>query len=261
MKAFRLSARFVCAVQFCLTAAPFLFAQGAGARIAGRVVDSAGAFLPGVRITIVSGLQRRDLKSGPDGRFVASDLPPGAYVLTAELTEFRTVRKEIEIVGSETVSIELALKLGCLYHPLYVISDGPTNARWALKHSDVVADIVVGAKNGEAGPGTECATAYTATVRRELRSQSFRLPASGTINILADVYSGMEPGHEYVVWLAWKADRNAFVGLLQDEFVAPVENGRVRWRDGRFPGVSDGTPVMQLFNELEALWKRTNQSR
>src|SRR5712672_42893 len=75
----------------CLTAASALAQQGTS-EIGGKVTDEQGAALPGVAIVItnVDTGAFRDVTSGPDGSYFASQLVPGRYRIEAKLPSFHT---------------------------------------------------------------------------------------------------------------------------------------------------------------------------
>jgi TonB-dependent receptor len=92
-------------------------AQGAPATIAGQIVDETGGLLPGVTVVL------RDTKSGRErvvttdrsGRFVADQLVPGSYVMTASLAGFQDVeRGAIDVGNGETTQVNLALKVSSI---------------------------------------------------------------------------------------------------------------------------------------------------
>src|SRR5678816_2971849 len=65
--------------------------------IAGRVVDSSGAVLPGVTITVTSpeALGQFSAVTDGTGSFRIANLPPGTYDVKAELSGFQTmIRRE-----------------------------------------------------------------------------------------------------------------------------------------------------------------------
>ena len=73
-----------------------LATEGAGLR--GRVVDPAGAPLPGATITLLdpNGDEEASAVSGADGRY-ALNAQPGAYTLRAELNGFMTASRSIDV--------------------------------------------------------------------------------------------------------------------------------------------------------------------
>ncbi len=90
------------------------FAQTSGGAIAGVVADAQGGVLPGVVVTAKnadSGVLRSTVTE-PDGRYRVTALPPGRYLLSAELQGFATaeVRDVTLTIGLE-VRQDLALGL------------------------------------------------------------------------------------------------------------------------------------------------------
>ena len=109
--------RLIIPILFALTAfVPSAAAQTAGT-LAGVVHDPAGAVVPGVTVTARSaetGLTRSTV-TGPEGRFVIAQLPPGVYEVRAELEGFRPhVRPQVPLAVAETLALNLTLQLGDL---------------------------------------------------------------------------------------------------------------------------------------------------
>ena len=75
-------------------------AQSGG--IGGAVADATGAVLPGVTVTLFSGLgEPRDSVTDGAGRFVFAGLPPGAYRLSARLSGFATASVDGIVIATE----------------------------------------------------------------------------------------------------------------------------------------------------------------
>src|SRR5471030_1255342 len=85
--------------------------QRAGSgRIAGRVLDSAGAVLPGVKVTLSGAdITTRDVISDASGRFVFDDVKPHVgYVLRTQLTGFSSAPElDIAVTAGETLTVDL----------------------------------------------------------------------------------------------------------------------------------------------------------
>jgi len=110
---FRLVAALLVAATVLALPAPGL-AQSSGGAIAGIVADAQGGVLPGVVVTAKnadSGVLRSTVTE-PDGRYRVTALPPGRYLLSAELQGFATaeVRDVTLTIGLE-VRQDLALGL------------------------------------------------------------------------------------------------------------------------------------------------------
>ncbi len=85
--------------------------------IQGAVLDSSGAVLPGVDVTIVNVDTNltQSRTTGPDGRFVFLQLPPGPYKATFRLSGFGThVQDGIDLTVGQAISLNPRLSVGNL---------------------------------------------------------------------------------------------------------------------------------------------------
>jgi hypothetical protein len=114
-------------VVLCAAAAP-LGAQQGTSEIGGRVVDDQGAVLPGVAIVITNedtGVFR-EVTSGGDGSYFASQLTPGRYRIAAKLASFRTFeRGGLLLAVGKTLTINVTMALGSLEETVRVTADSP----------------------------------------------------------------------------------------------------------------------------------------
>lgn len=98
------------------------------ADLAGVIYDQSGAVLPGAAVTatnVESGF-RRTVLSGPDGRFVLPALPPGSYLVRAELKEFTPlVREGLALALGTTVDIELRMTAAGPQEQITVTAETP----------------------------------------------------------------------------------------------------------------------------------------
>jgi hypothetical protein len=89
-------------------------APGTGA-IAGKVLDSSGAVVPGAHVSVIddgTGVAR-DVVSNEQGAFRSTSLSPGSYSVTVEVPGFqREVVHQINVVVTETTPVVVHLKLG-----------------------------------------------------------------------------------------------------------------------------------------------------
>src|SRR5713226_10476027 len=106
---------------------PALAQQGT-AEIAGKVTDEQGAVLPGVSIVVTneeSGVFR-EVTSGADGSYFASQLTPGRYKIAAKLASFRTFeRGGLLLAVGKTLTINVTLALGALEETVRVTAESP----------------------------------------------------------------------------------------------------------------------------------------
>src|SRR4051812_31206160 len=103
-------------------------AQGDYGAIEGTVVDEQGSALPGVTITLqnqASGVSR-SVASEPDGRYRVPAIPPGRYLLKAELTGFAVQQvKDIEITIGLGLKQDFAMKVQSVQETVTVVGAQP----------------------------------------------------------------------------------------------------------------------------------------
>ncbi|MBA2257617.1 MAG: carboxypeptidase regulatory-like domain-containing protein, partial [Acidobacteria bacterium] len=85
------------------------------ATVAGTVHDPSGAVLPGVTVTAKSGATglTRTAVTGPEGRYVLAQLPPGEYELRAEIAGFKPhVRPDVGLAVAQSLTLNITLQVG-----------------------------------------------------------------------------------------------------------------------------------------------------
>jgi hypothetical protein len=95
---------------------PSAWAQTA-ATVSGIVHDASAAVLPGVTVTAKSGETglTRSTVTGPEGRFVIGQLPPGVYEIRAELAGFKPhVRPQVPLAVAQSLQLNITLQVGDL---------------------------------------------------------------------------------------------------------------------------------------------------
>jgi hypothetical protein len=115
-------------LSFLLAVAPTALAQQGTSEIGGRAVDDTGGVLPGVAIVLTnedSGVFR-EVTSGNDGSYFASQLTPGRYRLSAKLAGFRTFeRRGLVLAVGKTLTIDVTLAVGALEETVRVLAESP----------------------------------------------------------------------------------------------------------------------------------------
>ena len=209
---------------------PEALAQASFARISGRVADQFDAALPGVTITVTLGELRRQSLSDGQGRLELSELPPGRYTLTATLLGFRTETRLVDLVASATTSVDIALRIGCVQLSVSISSHPPLIDPQLPARSDLVAQLRIDERFDWDSPADlDCRIRYRATVLQEVTRRSYRGPIGGTIEVFLKPSTEIELGKEYIVWLTWRQDKNAFdSGRDAERLVMPIENGQVK---------------------------------
>ena len=108
-------------------ATPALAQQGTP-EIGGRVMDDQGGVLPGVSVVITNeetGLFR-EVTSGADGSYFASQLTPGRYRISAKLASFRTFeRGGLVLAVGKTLTIDVTMAVGALEETVRVTAESP----------------------------------------------------------------------------------------------------------------------------------------
>ncbi len=103
-------------------------AQTTTATLSGLITDQSGAVLPGVQVTVVNsatGVQR-SLTTDAGGRFVAPQLPPGSYDVTASMAGFsRLVRQGITLTVGQDAKLTLSMEVGTVAEQVTVTGEAP----------------------------------------------------------------------------------------------------------------------------------------
>jgi hypothetical protein len=102
----------LCLHFFC---AVLVVAQGTGGRIVGRVVDSTGAVLAGVKVTATNEATgvTRDTLTNDSGEYVLVSVQPATYTIQYELTGFKkNVQKGILVDVNQAVTLNSTLQIG-----------------------------------------------------------------------------------------------------------------------------------------------------
>ena len=116
------------AVLLALSVGADAAAQSGDGSLRGLVKDEQGAVMPGVTVTATSGelLTPAAATSEADGSYRLPNLPPGTYTLTAELSGFRSVRKEgILLRAGANFQVDFTLAVGALEETITVTGESP----------------------------------------------------------------------------------------------------------------------------------------
>jgi len=104
-------------------------ARAQEAAIAGVVKDPSGAVLPGVTVTAASPVlieQQRVAVTDGDGRYIITQLRPGAYSITFNLQGFSPiVREGITLTAGFTAHVDIELRVGSLTETVIVTAASP----------------------------------------------------------------------------------------------------------------------------------------
>src|SRR5215213_4047835 len=117
---------FLLSLIFVLLVAPATFGQTVTGTLQGTVSDSKGAVVAGADVVIrnVETGQERNIKTNGDGRYDATFLPLGRYVVTASGTGFSKVAQEnIEVTLNQTRVVDFTLNPSGVTEAVIVSAD------------------------------------------------------------------------------------------------------------------------------------------
>src|SRR5687767_7616625 len=95
--------------------------------ITGEVKDGSGAVIPGASVTAqnTGTNATREMASNEAGAYTFSALPPGPYIVKAELAGFRTVTREVSLQIEATVRVNFTMEIGTLAETTEVTGVAP----------------------------------------------------------------------------------------------------------------------------------------
>ena len=124
---FRKLARLALGVSLAFLAEVASAQTGAGG-LRGFVKDESGAVLPGVTVTATSPelIQPTVVTTDETGLYRLNNLPPGNYVIAAELSGFATTRREnILVRAGQTFTLDIQMGLSTLSETITVSGESP----------------------------------------------------------------------------------------------------------------------------------------
>lgn len=130
----------------CLICSTLVSAQSTGGRILGRVADSSGAVLSGVKVTATNqatGVSRTS-QSNDSGDYAFVDIPVGTYDVKFEQAGFTSsVRKSITLEINQVLTLNMTLQIGQTRETVEVTSDAPLVDTTSTQLGAVVNDRAV----------------------------------------------------------------------------------------------------------------------
>ena len=102
-------------------------AQEARGTISGTVRDASGGVMPGATITVQNVAMATEVTvvTNAVGVYQATYLIPGAYKVTAAMSGFKTVTREVEVRIADRLEVDLALATGAAEETVTVTADSP----------------------------------------------------------------------------------------------------------------------------------------
>lgn len=123
VRSWRVAAALLFAAVLLAPGSPAFAQGGSTSTIAGSVVDSSGAVVPGADVLVkdVATGTTYTAVSGADGAFVVPAVPPGTYTVTVTLMGFKTaVLNDVIASVAQTASVKAVLELGTLEETVVV---------------------------------------------------------------------------------------------------------------------------------------------
>jgi outer membrane receptor protein involved in Fe transport len=122
-------------VRVCLAAAVSLaalspmvaLAQQTESRIVGRLFDDSQAAMPGVTVTVASAQTGavRTAIAGADGTYAVTNLAPGRYAVTYDLSGFGTQSRDVTLGLGQTQTLDVTLSVATLQEAVTVSAEAP----------------------------------------------------------------------------------------------------------------------------------------
>jgi hypothetical protein len=112
----------------CVAVPTLVHGQGGDASLRGIIKDDQGGAMPGVTVTATSPalIAPGVAVTETDGTYRLVNLPPGTYVLAAELPGFSTFRREgILLRAGATFQVDVVMTVGALQETITVTGDSP----------------------------------------------------------------------------------------------------------------------------------------
>ena len=103
-----------------------VYAQG-GASVGGSVKDDSGGALPGATVTVLNSDNgaTQTLVAGPSGNYLAVNLPPGHYQVSAELSGFAAIKKAVTLNTGVESTVDFVLGVAALNESVTVTGESP----------------------------------------------------------------------------------------------------------------------------------------
>lgn len=215
----------------CSRACSLLFSQSDTSQIVGYVRDASGGNVPNAKVTATNeatGIERQATTSA-EGYYILTNLPPGYYTVTAEMTGFKKyVKKLNKLDAAIPLSMEVVLEVGAVTESV-----------------EVSASVAV-------------VQADSATVGRTIESQQIQNMALNGRNplLLAQLKPGVRSGSMNRFTFGLDSAGLAINGARTQDFLITFD-GAVGIRT-RSNGTSVGTADVETVQEVQILTSNYN---
>ncbi len=196
------------------------FSQVINGTFLGNITDSSGAMISQAKVTITEAKTgvSRSTNTNESGNYTFSDVPPGFYTVSAEMTGFkRTSRGNIEVSINSSPRVDLALQPGNVSESIDVTAEAPL---LQADRADTGSQMnTVQTANLPLGAGRNYQNLLNlvpGTTRSSFQHSQFFNAAN---SLQTEVNGNMRQGNNYMVE---GVDNNQRTGLLQI-MVPPIE--------------------------------------
>ena len=131
---------------FCLVSSTLLLAQSTGGRILGRIADSSGAVLAGVKVTLTNEATdvSRNVQTNSSGDYVFVEVQPGIYDVQFEQKGFKkNLQKGVTVEVNQVVTLNTTMQVGATQEVVEVTSEAPLVDTTSTQLGAVVNDRAV----------------------------------------------------------------------------------------------------------------------
>lgn len=242
-----------------IACAALLHAQGpAVGRIAGRVVDTTGAVLTGVEVTLTAdSVAPHSVVTNIDGQFSFDGLDPEkSYAVRAALPGHDSALRDVRPASvGETTTVDLVIDIRCATDTIIDIGQYSPFDQMLMADAIVYLRVVAEGVTRRTQRMDYCDfnTETDATVR--ILGAAHALPAewgSKPIITLSSDSVDVTSGTEYLAFLVRrKAPQRTFIGTAW-----PVINGRVQSDDEPEIGLRGGMPIATALKHLRETYTR-----
>lgn len=136
----------VLSVLLMLAGSGSLLAQSGRGTINGTVLDSAGALVPGAKITVTDPATGASstTESSEAGTYTVPDLPVGTYTIRAEKQGFKAIiRSGITLNSASTIRVDFTLEIGEVRQEIEVTGDVSMVKTEETKISSTVSNLMI----------------------------------------------------------------------------------------------------------------------
>jgi len=168
-------------------------AQETTGAVAGTVVDSSKAAIPGATVKLEGGAVNQIQVSDGNGRYQFSAVPPGTYKLTTTLQGFSTgLAESVEVAIGKTTTVDFALNVGGVAEQVTVAAD---SQRIDVAQTTIQTNVTAAAiENLPKGTNMTSLLKLAPAARQEALSGGFQIDgASGSENSF--MIDGLETGN------------------------------------------------------------------